>query len=124
MSNMKNEEAISEMFTRFINIINELKSLGREYSSIDLVNKILRSLPTRWDSKVASIQEAKDISKPALEELSGSLITYEMVLNNRATNEKTPRRRESLSKQRRIAKEKAKMGDLALFNKRLNKFLR
>ena len=37
-------EIISIMFTRFTNITNGLKSLGRIYSNADLVQKILRSL--------------------------------------------------------------------------------
>ncbi|XP_043725710.1 uncharacterized protein LOC122672276 [Telopea speciosissima] len=38
---MKSDESIKEMYTRFTNIVNELKSLGIEYPTVDLVNKIL-----------------------------------------------------------------------------------
>ena len=38
---MKLEETISEMFTRFTLITNGLKALGKEYSNMDLVMKIL-----------------------------------------------------------------------------------
>ena len=62
-------ETINNMFTRFIKIINELKSLGKDYANSDLVCKILRSLPKAWEAKVTAIQEAKDLSKLALEEL-------------------------------------------------------
>ena len=41
---MDPNEIISIMFTRFTDITNDLKSLGRIYSSVDLVQKILRSL--------------------------------------------------------------------------------
>ena len=43
-----------------------------------LVRKVLRSLPQRFAYKVAAIEEAKDITKMSLEELMGSLITFEM----------------------------------------------
>ena len=46
---------IFAMFTRFTDIINGLKSLGRVYSNVDLVQKILRSLPDKWDPKVTAI---------------------------------------------------------------------
>ena len=44
---MEPNETISEMFTRFIDIINGLKNIGRTYSNRDLVEKILRSLPDK-----------------------------------------------------------------------------
>ena len=69
---MNPNETISVMFTRFTNITNGLKSLGRIYSNADLVLKILRSLPDKWDPKVTTIQEANDLSKLPLDELMGS----------------------------------------------------
>ena len=52
---MEPTETISEMFTRFTDIINGLKSLGRTYSNSDLVQKILRCLPDKWDAKATAI---------------------------------------------------------------------
>ena len=52
---MMHYESISDMFSRFMTIINELKSLGKIYTNADLVNKILRSLPKSWDPKVTAI---------------------------------------------------------------------
>ena len=45
---MKNDESISEMLTRFTNIINGLKSLGKPDTNVENVRKILRSLPKNW----------------------------------------------------------------------------
>ena len=42
---MEHDESITKIFTRFTDIINGLKSLGKSYSNSDLVKKILRSLP-------------------------------------------------------------------------------
>ena len=71
---------ISVMFIRFTDITNGLKSLGRKYSNIDLVQKILRSLSNKWDPKVTTIQEAKDLNTLSLDELMGSLITHELTM--------------------------------------------
>lgn len=38
------DENISSMFTRFTDITNGLKSLGKSYSNVELVRKVLRSL--------------------------------------------------------------------------------
>ena len=49
--------------------------------------KILRSLPRTWDSKVTAIQEARDLSTLKVEELVGSLMTYEIGLNQHEEEE-------------------------------------
>ncbi|KAL6324823.1 hypothetical protein AAG906_018350 [Vitis piasezkii] len=79
---IKDFEYIVEMFSRFIVIVNELESLGKTYTKVEKVMKILRSLPRKWETKVTAIQEAKDLTKLSLEELIGSLMTYEIELYN------------------------------------------
>ncbi|WJZ87668.1 hypothetical protein VitviT2T_007035 [Vitis vinifera] len=71
------------MFSRFIVIVNELEALGKTYTEVEKVMKILRSLPKKWETKVMAIQEAKDLTKLSLEELIGSLMTYDIELYNR-----------------------------------------
>ena len=72
---MKENEAIVEMITRFIDIVNGLKVLGKTYKESKKVIKILRSLPSMWHTKVTTIQEVKDLTKLPMEELIGSLMT-------------------------------------------------
>ena len=69
------------MYSRFTNVVNGLKGLGKRFSNFKLVTKILRSIPKSWDPKVMAIQEAKDLNNFSLEELIRSLITYEMTCN-------------------------------------------
>ncbi|CAL9078878.1 unnamed protein product [Musa textilis] len=52
---MTPSETIDDMYTRFMDVVNSLKSLGKSFSDFELVNKILRSLPKRWDPKVTVI---------------------------------------------------------------------
>ena len=77
---MKDNETIVEMITRFTDIVNGLEVLGKTYKESEKVMKILRSLPSKWHTKVTAIQEAKDLTKLSLEELIGSLMTYEINL--------------------------------------------
>ena len=79
---IKDFESIVEMFSRFLVIVNELEALGNTYTEVEKVMKILRSLPKKWETKVTTIQEAKDLTKLSLEELIGSLMTYEIDLYN------------------------------------------
>ena len=53
-------------------------------SNEKLVRKILRSLPKRFEMKVTAIEEAQDICNMQVDELIGSLQTYELSLNERS----------------------------------------
>ena len=75
---MEPSETIGDMYTHFMDIINSLKALDKSFSNLELVNKILRSLSKTWDPKVTAIQEAKDLNTFSIEELIGSLMTYEI----------------------------------------------
>ena len=79
---MGDKETVMEMYTRFTHITNELKSLGKSFTSEELVRKILRFLPQSWEAKVTAIQEAKDMKSISLDELIGNLQTYELRKNS------------------------------------------
>jgi hypothetical protein len=55
-------------------------SLGKSISDVKLIRKILRSLPERFKIKVTTIEESKDLEEMKIEELVGSLQTYEYSL--------------------------------------------
>ena len=79
------KESINK-FTRFTLITNDLCSLGKTYTSEYLVRKVLRSLTNHWLPRITAIQEAKDLKRLSLEQLIGSLMTHELVLDSK-TNE-------------------------------------
>ena len=80
---MKENEIIVEMITRFTDIVNDLEALGNTYKESEKVMKILKSLPSKWHTKVTAIQKAKDLTKFRMEKLIGSLITYEINLTKK-----------------------------------------
>ena len=80
---MKENEIIVEMITRFTNIVNDLEALENTYKESERVMKILKSLPSKWHTKVTAIQEAKDLTKLPMEKLIGSLMTYEINLTKK-----------------------------------------
>ena len=75
---MKPNESIVEMFIRFTDVVNGLEGLGNRVSKEDKVSKILRCLPLKWNFKMESIKEVKNLKELPLEELISSLMTYEM----------------------------------------------
>ncbi|KAL6315746.1 hypothetical protein AAG906_007171 [Vitis piasezkii] len=56
---IKDFESIVEMFSRFLVIVNKLEALGKTYTEVEKVMKILRSLPRKWETKVTAIQKRR-----------------------------------------------------------------
>jgi len=54
-----------------------LKSHGEDISDRRVVEKILRSLPSKYDSLVIPIEETKDLDTYIMDELQASLISHE-----------------------------------------------
>ena len=75
---MKEDETIHEFHMNILEIANTSGALGEKMTDEKLVRKILRSLPKRFAMKVTAIEEAQDISNLKLDELIGSLQTFEM----------------------------------------------
>ncbi|KAH9669926.1 hypothetical protein KPL70_021986 [Citrus sinensis] len=74
---MKQNENVYSMYTRFTDIVNTLGALGKTFSNSEKVKKIIRSLPKEWRPKRTAIEEAKDLNTLPLDDLIGSLISYE-----------------------------------------------
>ena len=78
---MQPNETIKEMFTRFTDITNNLKYLGKTYTNEEMVRKILRCLSkSKWGPKVTAIEEGQDLKTLALDDLLGKLLTHEIHL--------------------------------------------
>ncbi|GKA52639.1 hypothetical protein Tco_0745954 [Tanacetum coccineum] len=67
------QESIDSGFARFNTIITSLKALDEGFSNKNYVRKFLRDLHPKWRAKVTVIEESKDISSLALDELIGNL---------------------------------------------------
>ncbi|GJR62287.1 putative reverse transcriptase domain-containing protein [Tanacetum coccineum] len=74
------EESIDSGFARFNTIITSLKALDEGFSSKNYVRKFLRALHPKWRAKVTAIEESKDLSSLALDELIGNLKVHKVVM--------------------------------------------
>ncbi len=127
---MEPNETISCMFTRFTDIINGLKNLGKSYTNSELMRKILRSLPKTWEAKVTAIVEAKDLNTLALEELLGSLMTHELTMKQH--EEDVPKKKtialkaisSNCEEESSGSEEGSEDEDLALIVRKFKKFIR
>lgn len=70
---MKEEETIQGYITRVLAIVNQIRGMGTDLANKEVVSKVMRSLSSRFDHVVTSIEEAGDISKLFLDDLSSFL---------------------------------------------------
>jgi len=73
-------ETFGDFYSKISDLRNSMVSLGKPISDVKLIWKILRSLPERFRIKVTTIEESKDLEEMKIEELVGSLQTYELFL--------------------------------------------
>nr|GEV24852.1 UBN2 domain-containing protein [Tanacetum cinerariifolium] len=74
------EESIDSGFARFNTIITSLKTLNEGFFSKNYVRKFLRALHPKWRTKITTIEESKDLSSLALDELIDDLNVHEVVM--------------------------------------------
>ena len=58
---MHSVESIASYFLRVDEVVNCMKNLGEEIKEVTLVEKILRSLSAKFESKVSTIEEKQDL---------------------------------------------------------------
>eukprot|EP00253_Pinus_taeda_P002600 PITA_02600 len=75
---MHNDESIASYFLCIDEIVNCMKNMGEEIKEVTLVEKVLRSLPAKFESKVSAIEEKKDPKTITMTQLHGILTAFEM----------------------------------------------
>jgi hypothetical protein len=77
---MLEDKSFSEFYTKITDLRNSMINLGKKVSHVKLIKKILRSLHERFCIKVTTIEESIDLDEMKVDELVGSLLTYELAL--------------------------------------------
>jgi hypothetical protein len=75
---MKEDEDITAYFLRVDETVNAIVGLGEEIEESVIVQKILRSLPMRFNPKISALEERSDLDSISMDELHGIFTAYEM----------------------------------------------
>jgi hypothetical protein len=75
---MKEDEDIVAYFLRLDKTVNAIIGLGEEIEEPIIVQKVLRSLPMRFNPKISTLEEISDLKSISMDELDGIFTTYEM----------------------------------------------
>ena len=77
---MFDDESFDEFYAKLNDIVNSAYNLGEIYDQPKIVRKILRYLTENFRPKVIAITESKDVDSIPVDELVGSLQSYELDL--------------------------------------------
>eukprot|EP00253_Pinus_taeda_P031886 PITA_31886 len=75
---MYNDETVANYLLCINEIVNYMKILGEEIKEVVVVEKVLRSLSSMFESKVSAIKEKENLQKITMSQLHGILTAYEM----------------------------------------------
>ncbi|KAJ0500422.1 putative RNA-directed DNA polymerase [Helianthus annuus] len=78
---MKDEESVADFLSTVMKIVNQKRAYGEDVTDQTVIEKVLRSLPMRWDHVVTTIEESKDLSTLTFNQLMGSLQSHEARVN-------------------------------------------
>ena len=77
---MSDDNSFDSFYGRLNEIVIAKLNLGEKIEEAKVVRKILRSLPKSFQAKVIAIEESTDLDEIKIQELIGSLQTYELGL--------------------------------------------
>ena len=64
---MQEDETISKYADRISLIVNNIRPLGEEFTDKRIMEKALVTLPERFESKISSLEEFKDLGREVSE---------------------------------------------------------
>jgi len=74
---MKKTESIKEYSDRLVNIASRVRLLGSSLPELRIVQKILVTIPEKFEATITSLENTKDMSKITLSEMLNALQAQE-----------------------------------------------
>ncbi|XP_016740341.1 uncharacterized protein [Gossypium hirsutum] len=81
--NMKESETIKQYSDRIIAIVNNIRLLADDFSESRVVEKVITTLPEKFESKISLLEDSRDLTAISLFELVNSLYVLEQRRANR-----------------------------------------
>ena len=84
---MKEGENVDTYFAPTLTIANRMKIHGEHMKQVVIIEKILRSMTSRFDYVICSVEESNNLDTLTIDELQSSLLVHEQRLNGRVSDE-------------------------------------
>ncbi|KAL8155955.1 hypothetical protein AgCh_001127 [Apium graveolens] len=80
----KANESLTDLYDRFVKLLNDLSLVDKEYDLEDSNLKFLLALPECWDLKATTIRDNYNLDETTLDEIDGMLKTHELEMEQRS----------------------------------------
>ncbi|XP_016676351.1 uncharacterized protein [Gossypium hirsutum] len=80
---MKEEEIVKQYSDRIMTVVNSIRLLGEQFSEARIVEKVLSTLPERYEAKISSLKDSRDLETISLTELINALYAQEQMRASR-----------------------------------------
>lgn len=77
MLRMKEAESVKEFADKIMKVVNQLRLLGETLEDKRVVEKVVVSLPEKFEAKISSLEDSKDLNTISLSELVNALHAVE-----------------------------------------------
>ena len=84
---MNEDEDIAAYILRVKQLVNTIRDLGEVKEAI-VVRKVPRTLPKRFNPKISTLEERTDLNTMIVYQLNGTLMAYEMRIEDENTSRK------------------------------------
>ena len=74
---MKEEETVKQYSDRIMAVVNSIRLLGEQFSEARMVEKVMSTLPERYEAKISSLEDSRDLTTISLTELINALYAQE-----------------------------------------------
>ncbi|KAG8490019.1 hypothetical protein CXB51_016093 [Gossypium anomalum] len=74
---MKEEETVKQYSDRIMAVVNSIRLLGEQFSETRIVEKVLSTLPERYEAKISSLEDSRNLATISLTELINALYAQE-----------------------------------------------
>lgn len=78
---------MNDYFARTLVVANKMHIFGKKMGDVAVIEKILRSMISKFDYVVCSIEESNDIDSLSTDELQSSLLVHEQRMSSHAVEE-------------------------------------
>ncbi|XP_050124826.1 uncharacterized protein LOC126602057 [Malus sylvestris] len=84
---MKEGESVNDYFGRTFTTANKMRIHGEKMEDVVIIEKILRSMTSKYDYVVCSIEESNDLDILSIDELQSSLLVHEQWISRHIVEE-------------------------------------
>ncbi|KAK5774731.1 hypothetical protein PVK06_042587 [Gossypium arboreum] len=74
---MNEEETVKQYSDRIMVVANNIRLLGEQFSEVRIMEKVISTLPKRYEAKISSFEDSRDLTSISLIELINALYAQE-----------------------------------------------